>query len=180
LTDFHPGSIRVKASRLNGTYYLIRGGNISVASTDSQTPEIGDLLLNYTVTAGHRIVEIDESYTGAVSNGIGAISVAETVKNGGGRIVANSNLFLDDLSDPFAEPGDNLTINPGRFVLHVTKDINLGILANPDQLGVTTISQVEQSFHHRVPDGGPTVSLLGSALLGLATIRRKMPAPRAD
>ena len=178
LSGFDPASIQVKASRINKVYYLSWGGNISIASTDSETPAIGDLLLKYTVTAKHRIREIDQSYTGAVSNGIGSASIAETVKNGGGAVVATSILALDDLSDPFAEPGDDLTIIPAGFVLHVTKDINLGILANPGQLGVTTISQVEQSFHqnHKVPDGGASASLLGIALLGLAMIRRKMGA----
>ena len=175
LTGFNPANIQVEAKLLGDTYFLTWGGNISVATLDSVTPKLADLLLTYTVTASAgKITSIDQSYTGAVSNGIGSISVAETVKNAGAVIVANSNLSLGDLSDPFAEPGDNLAINPGESVLHVSKDINLAILATAGQLGVTTVSQVEQSFHQTVPDGGSAVALLGIALIGLDGLRRKM------
>jgi VPDSG-CTERM motif len=140
------------------------------------SPKLGDFLLTYTVTAtSGKITSIDQSYAGDVSNGIGTISVTETVKNAAFVVVANSCLSIGDTSDPFAEAGDVLAINPGESVLFVVKDINLAILANPDQLGVTTISDVQQSFHQNqtVPDGGSAISLLGIALLGLEGLRGK-------
>ena len=59
-----------------------------------------------------------------------------------GNLVANSYLQGDDLSDPFAEPGDNLNINPAQPMLSKTKDIGLGI----SNSGYVTISEVRQSF----------------------------------
>ena len=51
----------------------------------------------------------------------------------------------------------------------MTKDISLGI-----DDGEVSVSQIQQSFHQGVPDGGLTLALLGSALVGCAGLRRKL------
>lgn len=173
LNGFNAANIKVKASILGDVYFLTWSGNISVASLGLAT---GDLALFYTVTASAGVItEIGQKYTGGVSNGIGAISVAETV-SAGATLVANSNLSVGDLSDPFAEAGDDLEINPGESVLQVVKDIALAISANEGELGLVSLSEVSQSFQqeNRVPDGGSAVALLGIALVGLQGLRRKM------
>jgi hypothetical protein len=170
LTSFNASQIQVTASFSGGIYYLTWAGNMSLVGTG---PVSADLLLNYTVTAlGGQIDMIDQLYTGSAQPVGGAfISVDETVRNSQGTLVANSHLQGDDLSDPFAEVGDDLIINPGESVLHVTKDIGFGIL-NPNG-GFVTISQVSQSFH-QVPEAGTTAMLaVGAALAGVAAFRRR-------
>lgn len=173
LTGFDASQIIVTASIVGDTYFLTWGGSIALASTG---PAIADLLLNYTVTAtAGSIFSIDQSYTGSAQPSGGAfLAVDETVRSGA-TIVANSHLEAGDLSDPFAEVGDQLLINPALTTVDVTKDIALAI-TSPNG-GLVTISQVAQSFHQTsVPDGGMTVILLGVALSGIGVLRRKFVA----
>lgn len=173
LTGFDAANIVVTASvDGSGVYYLTYGGNITLASSG---PASADLLLNYRVTASAGAISmIDQLYTGSAQPAGGSfLSVDETVRVGS-LIVGNSHLQADDLSDPFAEPGDNLNINPPQGALDVTKDIAFGVTAANG--GFVTISQVSQSFHQTVPDGGMTVALLGGALVGLQVLRRKLKA----
>lgn len=173
LTSFNASQIQVTASFSGGIYYLTYAGNISLLGNG---PVSADLLLNYTVTATSGFINtIDQLYTGSAQPAGGAfIAVDETVRDSQGNLVANSHLQADDLSDPFAEVGDDLIINPGQSVLHVTKDIGFGILAANG--GFITISQVSQSFH-QVPEAGTTAMFaLGAALAGVAAFRRKRKA----
>lgn len=168
LSNFDASQIRVTASFSGGIYYLTWAGNMSLVSGGSAT---ADLLLNYTVTAlSGQIDMIDQSYTGSAQPGGGGfLSIDETVRDSTGRIVANSHLDANDLSDPFAEVGDNLFPNPAQSSVRVTKDIGFGIVNG----GFVTISQVSQSFH-QVPEVGTTAMLaLGAALAGVAAFRRK-------
>ena len=163
LSGFDASQIQVTASFSGGIYYLTWGGNISLVSGGSAT---ADLLLNYTVTAtAGQIDMIDQLYTGSAQPNNGAfLSVDETVRNSQGTLVANSHLQGEDLADPFAEPGDDLIIDPGETVLHVTKDIGLGIVNG----GFVTISEVRQSFH-QVPEPASAV-LFGTGLAALAIV----------
>lgn len=170
LTSFNASQIQVTASFSGGIYYLTWAGNMSLVANG---PASADLLLNYTVTAlGGQIDMIDQFYTGSAQPAGGAfLSVDETVRDAQGNLVANSHLQADDLSDPFAEAGDDLFINPGQSVLHVTKDIGFGILTSSG--GFVTISSVSQSFH-QVPEAGTTAMLaVGAALAGIAAFRRR-------
>jgi hypothetical protein len=162
LTNFDPSKIQVTASIEGGVYYLTWGGNISLVSSGQAT---ADLLLNYTVTATAGLVNmIDQLYTGSAQpQGGSFLSVDETVRDSQGNLVANSHLQADDLADPFAEPGDNLNINPPRSFLSVTKDIGMGISSSNG--GFITISEVRQSFH-QVPE--PSTAALLCAGLGFA------------
>ena len=171
LTSFDPSQIRVTASVSGGVYYLGWAGNMSLVSGG---PATGDLVLNYTVTATAGVIDmIDQFYTGSAQPlGSAFIAVDETVRNTQGIIVANSHLQVGDLSDPFAEPGDNLNVNPGQSVLHVTKDITFGVVDG----GFVTISDVRQSFH-QVPEAATTALLgLGMAFFGATAYRRKRKA----
>ncbi len=166
LTSFNPMNIMVTASIENGVYYLTWGGNISLLNFGTE-PATADLLLNYTVTANPgQIVMIDQYYTGG-ADGQARLLVNETVSDGK-TIVANSQLALYDLGDPFAEAGDDLIVNPPASTLYVTKDIVLGVAPG----GLVSISEVRQSFHQTVSDGGATLSMLGLALAGVAMARR--------
>jgi len=183
LSGFDANNIQVTASvDASGVYYLTWGGTISTGGAVGPGGSIiSDLKLNYTVTASAgTIFMIDQSYTGSAQEAGGATSflaVDESVYNGV-VIVANSHLDRVDLSDPFAEIGDNLMINPALVTVNVTKDIAFGIFGGATAgTGFVTISEVKQSFHQvSVPDGGMTVVLLGAALSGLALIRRKTVA----
>jgi hypothetical protein len=88
----------------------------------------------------------------------------------GQTVTAFSHLQVGDLSDPYAEAGDDLLVQPGKAKLHVTKDIGLTVVNG----GFVSISSVSQSFHQRVPDGGMTVAMLGLALAGLGIARRRL------
>lgn len=112
---------------------------------------------------------IDQSYTGSAQPAGGAfIAVDESVYSGT-TIVANSHLEVGDLSDPWAEVGDDLLIDPALTTVDVSKDIGLGIVNS----GFVTISEIKQSFH-QVPEGGATMALLGAGMLGLIALRRKL------
>jgi hypothetical protein len=178
LTSFNAANIIVSASIVGGVYELHYSGNISVVG-GLNTAGSADLLLKYTVTAtAGQIVMIDQSYTGSASPQPGSfLHVDETVK-AGGIIVANSHLSETDLSDPFAEDGDNLFVNPSQTTLDVTKDIAFGFAANPNGAFVT-ISDVEQSFHQTVPEGGSAVALLGMALASIEGARRLVRTRKA-
>lgn len=172
LTSFDPSQIRVTASFDNGVYYLTWAGNMSLVSGGG--PASADLVLNYTVTATAGTINmIDQLYTGSAQPSGGSfLAIDETVRDRNGNLVANSHLDAHDLSDPFAEPGDNLNVNPSQSVLHVTKDISFGVVNG----GFVTISEVRQSFH-QVPEASTTVMLiLGLALVGIVTFRQKAGA----
>lgn len=172
LSSFNAAGIIVTASFTGGVYYLDYAGNMSFASA---TPGVADLLLNYTVTAtAGQIVMIDQFYTGGADTtppgGTGlALSIDETVRVGA-LILGHSHLNLVDMSDPFAEAGDVLDINPPQTTLDVTKDIGFAITNATG--GFVTVSDVQQSFHQTVPDGGSAVALLGIALAGIEGARR--------
>lgn len=179
LDGYDPSLITVEASIVGGVYYLTYSGIVaSVIKGAGGAPEIGDLLLSYTVTAtgGNSIIMIDQSYTGSAQPLGGAfLSIDESVYDGV-TIVANSHLEESDISDPFAEVGDDLVTN-GKSTYLVIKDIGLGVVA--DAGGFVTISQVRQSFHQdRIPepDSGTTAVLLGLALTGMGLLRRKLVA----
>lgn len=169
LTGFNANNIQVTASFVGGVYYLTWGGSIALVST---VPAVADLLLTYDVTAtAGKIGMIDQSYTGSAQpSGQAFLAVDESVYSGT-VIVANSHLEANDLSDPWAEVGDDLLIDPALATVSVTKDIGLGIAAANG--GFVTISEIKQSFH-QVPDGGATVALLGLGILGLVALRRKL------
>lgn len=182
LDGFDPNSIIVKASILGGVYYLDFAGPITIVKAGPGI-KIGDLLLQYTVEAigANSIIMIDQSYTGsATPPGKAGLTVDETVLiPSTGEVTASSHLEVGDLSDPFAEVGDDLHVNPGQKVLRVTKDIALFIDNGDQQTGISSvsISQVTQSFHQdSVPDGGMTAILLGFALTGVGLLRRKLVA----
>lgn len=170
LSGFDANQINVTASVDGaGVYYLTWQGSIALLSGGFAT---ADLLLNYRVTANPGVItSIDQFYAGSVQGGIGFIAIDEIVRNGA-SVLANSHLQADDLSDEWnlTEPGDQLTVNPGQHVLDVTKDIGFGLLNG----GFITISEVSQSFHQSVPDGGLTIAFLGSALVGLGLLRRRL------
>jgi hypothetical protein len=169
LTGFNASNITVSASIVNGIYELHYSGNMSLSGS---APMNADLLLKYTVTASAgQISMIDQFYTGSGQPAGGSfLSVDESVFAGGTQ-VANSHLDLTDpLGDGFAEPGDNLFINPAQSSLMVIKDIGFSITSQTG--GFVTVSDVEQSFHQTVPEGGSAVALLGIALAGIESVRR--------
>ncbi len=173
LTLFDANLIIVTASfdPITGTYFLTYGGNISATGIGAFA---GDLLLNYRVTAtAGSIFMIDQLYTGSATPG-SFLAIDETARVGA-SVVAHSHLdFIlpGDFSDPPAEANDVLDINPPQSVLNITKDIALsGPVA-----GFVTVSQVSQSFHQTVPDGGSAVALLGIALAGIEGARRILRA----
>jgi hypothetical protein len=151
-----------------GAIYLDFSGFIGVNNSGSSSL-IGDLKLTYTVTASPGSINyIDQQYTPNAVPTSGQIIIGETVAYQGNN-VANSTLTLTptDLSDPKAEAGDNLYVNPSENVLNVVKDIS--IAANGGDL--VGLSDVEQSFHP-VPE--PTTVIAGVLLLlplGASTIR---------
>ena len=142
LTGFDAKQIQVTASIENGVYFLVWGGAISVGSGSAA---LAELKLNYRVQANSgQVVTIDQSYTGSAQPRGGAfLFVDETVRTPSGSVVANSHLEVDDLSDPFAEVGDNLNIDPAESILDVTKEITLQVSNG----GFVSISEIRQSFH---------------------------------
>jgi hypothetical protein len=177
LTSFNANNIIVSALFVGGVYYLDYKGDISVVGAPN-TAGTADLLLKYTVTAtAGQIIMIDQNYTGSASGPGSFLRVDETAAVGG-VIVANSHLDATDLSDPFSEPGDNLDVNPAQTALNVTKDIAFGFAANPAGAFVT-ISDVQQSFHQTVPEGGSAVAFLGIALAGIEGARRLLRSRKA-
>jgi hypothetical protein len=170
LTSFDASQIRVTASVSNGVYYLTYGGNISLVSGG---PATADLLLNYRVTATTGLINmIDQLYTGSAQPiGGSFISIDETVRDINGNLVANSHLDGNDLSDPSAEPGDNLFINPGLDTIDVTKDIAFGTVNG----GMISVSEVRQSFHQVPEPGTMALFVLGLGIVGTflrASIRK--------
>jgi hypothetical protein len=167
----------VTASSSGGIDYLNWSGSIAVDNTLGNANLIGDLILKYTVSANPGSINmIDQSYTPlpATTAGSGQIIIGETVGNNG-ITVANSTLTLNPpvLSEPPAQPGDNLNINPSVQQLAVIKDIS--ILAKPGNL--VGLSNVEQSFH-QVPVPEPSVTLIGSLGGGLLLLLRLRQAGR--
>jgi hypothetical protein len=173
MSFFNASAIQVAATQVSDVEYLSWSGAMVLLSDG---PATADLRLEYDVraTAGE-IDWIDQSYTGSAQPLSGSfLAIDETVYDGN-VISGFSHLQLDDLSDPFAEVGDDLTIIPSAYRLHVVKDIGFGI-TSPNG-GFITVSDVKQSFHqHQVPDGGITLAMLGLALTGLAGLRRKLGA----
>jgi hypothetical protein len=170
LTSFDPSQIQVTVSVSSGVYYLTWQGNMSLTSNSG--PTSADLVLNYRVTAASGTIDmIDQSYTGSAQPQGGAyLSIDETARDQNGNVVGNSHLDANDLSDPFAEQGDNLNINPSQSVLDVTKDIGMGISSSNG--GFINISEVKQSFHQVPEPAAMALLFVGSAVVG-ATVRAK-------
>ena len=164
LTSFNAAEIMVTASIVNGVYALTWGGNISLSSGGAAT---ADLLLNYVVTANAGLITtIGQSYTGTAIGG--TLAVTETVAAGGvgGPVIATSQLDITSSNST----GPQLTVNPGRSTLYVTKDIVFGTTENG---GLVSISQVTQTFTQTaVPE--PSTVVAGALLLlpfGVSTLR---------
>jgi hypothetical protein len=167
LTSFDASQIHVTASIANGIYFLTWAGNISLVSGGAAS---GDLLLNYRVTAtAGQISAIGQAYTGSAQPQPGTfLAIDETARDTQGNLVANSHLDEHDMSDPAAEPGDNLNLTPPQQTIDVTKDIALATVNG----GFVTISEIRQSFT-QVPEAATTALVcIGLALIG-ATARRK-------
>jgi hypothetical protein len=171
LTSFDATKIIVTASYSGGIYYLDWTGNMSLFT--GGTLATADLALGYTVTAGHGVINvIDQQYTGSAQGGA-TLAVDETASVGG-VIVGYSHLDPIDLSDPPAELTDILDIVPPQTALIVVKDLHFAVTSDPNS--DVSISDVKQSFHQVVPDGGATVMLLGAALSAMALFRKKLIA----
>jgi hypothetical protein len=169
LTSFDASQIQVTASLANGVFYLTWAGNMSLVSGSG--PISADLLLNYKVTAAADVIStIDQSYTGSAQPTGGAfLAIDETARDINGNLVANSHLDGNDLSDPSAEPGDKLEINPPQPTIDITKDIAFGIVSS----GFVTISEIRQSFQQLPETDTISMLVLGSAILGFV-IRQKL------
>lgn len=159
--------ISVEALIVGDVYYLrFTGDMISATSVD--------FILRYTVTATAGLINmIDQSFELSNSGG-GTIIIAETAHSGSfvGPAVADSSisfsLTVDDPSDPIAEVGDDLFINPALAKIWVSKDINI----TPNTGASLGTSVLLQSFHQTVPE--PTsLLLLGTGLAGLAIWRKR-------
>jgi hypothetical protein len=162
LTNFDASQIQVTASFDSGVYYLTWAGDMSLVSS---SPDTAHLLLNYKVTATAGLIDtIDQLYTGSAQPSGGAfLAIDETARDANGNLVANSHLEAHDLSDPFAEAGDDLIIDPPQSVLNISKDIGFGI--SSDDGGFVTITEIRQSFH-QIPEPGSIAMFLA----GLAVI----------
>jgi hypothetical protein len=171
LTSFNASNIQVTASNNGGQYYLTWAGNMSLTSNSG--PASADLVLNYNVTATSGLIDmIDQLYTGSAQPQGGAfLSVDETARDANGNLVGNSHLDANDLGDPFAEPGDNLNINPPQSFLSVTKDIGMGISSSSG--GFINISEVRQSFHQVPEPGSIAMFLAGLAMTGGMVVLRR-------
>jgi hypothetical protein len=167
LTSFDASQIHVTASVSNGIYFLTWDGNISLVSGGAAS---GDLLLNYRVTAtAGAISAIGQLYTGSAQPQPGSfLAIDETVRDTQGNLVANSHLDTHDMSDPAAEPGDNLNLSPAQKTIDVTKDIALGTASG----GFVSISEIRQSFT-QVPEAATTALLAVGFALMSAAARRK-------
>ena len=143
----NPDNLTVQVSLQNGADVLSFVGPTAVNNLTGNNSVIGDLELGYSVVAtGGLIASIDQSVTpNAMQVPGNQILIGETVGNGNGETVADSNLSLSpsDLSDPSSEPGDNLTLTLGLSNISVTTDIL--VAAGPDQL--VGLSVLNQSFH---------------------------------
>jgi hypothetical protein len=179
LTSFNASNIQVTVSNNGGQYYLTWAGNMSLTSNSG--PASADLVLNYNVTATSGLIDmLDQLYTGSAQPQGGAyLSIDETARDANGNLVGNSHLDANDLSDPFAEPGDNLNINPPQNFLSVTKDIGMGISSNSG--GFINISEVRQSFH-QVPEPGSTAMFLAGLAMtvGMVVLRRSRRQSRSN
>ncbi len=164
----------VTASSSGGVDYLNWSGSIAVDNSAGTASLTGDLSLTYTVTANPGSINmIDQAYTPlpATTQSSGQIIIGETVANNLGVVVANSTLTLNPLvlSDPPAQPGDNLNINPSENLLYVSKDIV--IIANAGN--VVGLTNVEQSFHQVPEPGTMLLASLGGGLLLFFRSRRQ-------
>ena len=171
LTSFDASLITVTAYQSGGIDYLAWSGNMSFSSLLAAT---ADLLLQYEVTVtpgGGAINYLDQSYDGSAYNGF--LSVDETAAIGtyGGTIVGSSDL------NPIVLSETDINITPPELQLYVTKDITF--YTDGGGIGADSISLVTQSYHQLpAPDGGLTVAMLGSALIGVAAFRSKFGGKR--
>ena len=116
---------------------------------------------------------IDQKYTPDANNFVGAgdeIIIGETASGNIDSQIANSTLTLQplDLSDPVAEPGDNLNFGTPQTIVDVTKDF---LFTSGNANDIVGLSVLDQSFH-TVPE--PTTVLAGALLLlplGASTLR---------
>lgn len=158
--------LTVTASIMGGVYYLNWNGGLTVDNLTGASTLLGDLDLTYTVTANSGSISmIDQQYTPNALPSGGQIIIGETVYSPTlQEIVGNSTLTLNptDLSDPPAEPGDNLNFSPEQQ-LDVTKDIQIAALAGQ----LVGLSDVEQSFH---PTVVPEPATSGCLLLGFGVL----------
>lgn len=168
------GELDVTTSILGGVDILSFTGPLALDNTLGTSTLLGDVTLLYHVTAtgGNKITMIDQAYTPNGLPGSGQIIIGETAQNIANGVSANSTLTLvpTDLIDPASEAGDNLLVVPGQTDLDVTKDI----LITANAGFVVGLSQVDQSFHQNIPDGGLTLALLGFAMVGVEGLRRKL------
>jgi hypothetical protein len=176
LSGFDASQINVTASiGPGGVDLLTFTGSIALAGYTYNT---ADLLLGYTVTATHGAISmIDQLYTGGAQDG--SLLISETASSAGAPTV-HSQLSINDVSDPNTYPNGNpfdvgendlLLVVPPQTTLHVFKDLSFSILPTPGNMGLVSVSLVEQSFH-QVPE--PTTIIAGALLLlpfGASTIR---------
>jgi hypothetical protein len=166
LTSFDPTTIQVTVTEANGIDYLTWAGNMSLVSGTGTGAFTADLVLNYTVVAvGGAIDAIDASFTGSAQpNGGAFLAVDETARGLNGNIVGTTHLEGQQRSDTFS------LSSPQNFLM-VTKDISFGISNG----GLTTVSEVVQSFHQVGVPEPSTISLLtgGGFIAAVFFLRRR-------
>ncbi len=158
-----PG-VGVYGIQINGPFFASAGKMVDFAFT-------------YTVevvppTNPAMIVGIETAIVPSVQNcgGLCMIDVTEGVWDAGfgaGNLVATSTLGIGDVSDPPAEPGDQLVIDPGLKKVWVVKDIGLTNNATNPNASVG-VSLIFQRFEQTAVPEPTSLILLGSGLGALA------------
>jgi len=141
LTGFDPENILVTASTVDNVATLTIDGSIGMTVSTSAT---GMLTFAYSVkTASGSISLIAQSYAGGGNpNGAYAIMIDERAGTPGGYGLANSYLDAGDVSDPFAEVGDNLIVQLNPAMLRVVTKVIL----TSSQPASVAVSELTQSF----------------------------------